>query len=185
MPLFESAGRCLEAKLHIERGAFAAGSAVLRTELDACERTGRTAWYPEFMGFLAEGLAGLGRFPEALASVDRALAKAEQGGECYYVAELLRLKGEFLLAESRGERAADIDDCFCAALAVARQQGALLFELRIALSIARWRMRLNRPADARKILAPVYASFVEGFDTVDLRAAKSLIASVDNRSASV
>ncbi|MBV8651003.1 MAG: LuxR family transcriptional regulator, partial [Alphaproteobacteria bacterium] len=176
---FRSAARYLEGKLLIERGSFAAGTALLRSELEASARTRWTDSYPEFLGVLAEGLAGLGRFPEALASVDQALAKADQDGERYYVAELLRLKGEFLLAESGGEDRAAIDECFHTALAVARQQGALLFELRATLSLARWRMRLHRPKEARQILAPVYGCFVEGFDAADLRAARALLATLD------
>jgi hypothetical protein len=51
----------------------------------------------EYLGILAEGLAGLGRYAEAVTTVDRALAAADSGGERWYVAELLRVKGEFLL----------------------------------------------------------------------------------------
>ena len=177
-PFWRSTGRCLEGKLKIAQGAFAAGSALLRSELDACERTGWTTWYPEFLGVLAEGLAGLRRLPEALATVDRALAEADQGGERYYAAELLRLKGEFLVSEADGEHRPAIEDCFQTALAVAREQGALLFELRTALSLGRWRIRLHLPEDARTILAPVYGRFVEGFDAADLRAARALIAHI-------
>jgi predicted ATPase len=180
-PFFKSAGRCFEGKLQIERGAFADGVALLRSEFDAYERTGWTPWHPEFLGILSEGLAGLGRFPEALALVDRALAKAEQGGERYYAAELHRLRGEFLLAEAEGTRIAAIDDCFFAAMTTARDQGALLLELRAALSLARWRVRQHRPKDARQILAPVYARFTEGTGAVDLRAAKGLLVTLDCR----
>ena len=184
LPLWKSSARCLEARLLIARGAFEAGSALLRSELDACKRTGWTNWYPEFLGVFAEGLAGLGRFPEALASIDDALAKANQGGERYYVAELLRLKGEFLLVESDGEHTTAVEDCFQSALAAARHQGALLFELRAALAIARWRLRQHRPEDARQILAPVYGRFVEGFDTVDLCAARAILVTLDSAATS-
>ncbi|WP_375786995.1 winged helix-turn-helix domain-containing protein [Bradyrhizobium sp. Pha-3] len=178
-PFWNSAARCLEGKLLIARGDFAAGSAILRSELDACEKSGWTNWYPEFLGVLAEGLAGLRQFPEAIATIDRALDKADRGGERYYLAELLRLKGEFLLAESDGNRGSAIDDCFHAAMDAARQQGALLLELRAALSLARLRVRQHRPEDARQILAPVYGRFVEGFAATDLRAARELLRALE------
>jgi predicted ATPase/DNA-binding winged helix-turn-helix (wHTH) protein len=174
-PLWKSSARCLEARLLIERGAFEAGSALLRSELDACKRTGWTNWYPEFLGVLAEGLAGLGRFPEALASIDDALAKADQGGERYYVAELLRLKGEFLLVESYDEHTTAIEDCFWSALAAAQHQGALFFELRIALSIAGLRASQGRRHEARALLASVYNRFTEGFATAPLQAARTML----------
>jgi predicted ATPase len=154
---------------------------LLRLELDEYERTGWTAWHPEFLGILAEGLAGLEDFRVALALVERALAKADQGGERYYVPELLRLRGEFLLAQAVGTRIAEIDDCFFAAVTTARHQGALLLEFRAALSLARWRIRQHRPEDARQILAPVYARFTEGFGAVDLRVAEGLLVTLDSR----
>src|SRR5262249_46964156 len=128
-PFWKSAARGFEGSLLIGRGAFEAGSTLLRSEIEACEKTGWLNWYPEYLGGVAKGLAGRGRFPDALASIDRALEWSDRGGERYYVSELLRLKGEFLLAQSGDERAEDIDGCFDAALEVARQQDALLFEL--------------------------------------------------------
>ena len=61
------------------------------------------------------------------------------------------------------------------ALAVARDQGARLWELRAATSLARlWRDQGKR-AEAHDLLAPVYGWFTEGFDTADLKDAKALL----------
>jgi predicted ATPase len=58
---------------------------------------------------------------------------------------------------------------------MAREQGALIWELRVALSLARlWRDQ-GRSADALGILQPVYDRFTEGFDTTDLSTAKALL----------
>jgi len=175
VPVYKSAARCLEGKLLVEQGAFEAGSVLLRSELDACAKIGWTNWYPEYLGDFAKGLAGLGRISEALTTIDLALAKADQGGERYYVAELLRLKGEFLLAGPDRNHPEAIEDCFRAGLEVARRQGALLFELRLALSVARLRAGQDRRGEARAQLAPVYDRFTEGFETLDLRAAKAFL----------
>jgi predicted ATPase len=62
------------------------------------------------------------------------------------------------------------------ALDVSRRQGAPMFELRAATSLARlWRDQGKR-VEARNFLAPVYRWFTEGFDTVDLKDAKALLA---------
>ena len=62
------------------------------------------------------------------------------------------------------------------ALAVARQQQAKSWELRAAMSMARlWRDQ-GKPQQARELLAPVYGWFTEGFDTLDLKEAKALLA---------
>jgi predicted ATPase len=61
------------------------------------------------------------------------------------------------------------------ALAVARQQQAKSWELRAATSMARlWRDQGKRD-EARALLAPVYGSFTEGFNTLDLKEAKALL----------
>jgi predicted ATPase len=177
-PFWGISGRCLQGKLLVMRGAFVAGVAVLRAELDICERTGWPIWYPEFMGALAEGLAGLGRIPEALATINQALASADRGGERYYYPELLRMKGELMLRDAGGQDVSVAEDCFQRALDLARQQGALFWELRIALSVARLRVAQNRSDEVRAVLAPVYGRFSEGFATTDLRAARSMLDAV-------
>ena len=71
--------------------------------------------------------------------------------------------------------AAAAETYFGRALAVARQQQAKSWELRAATSMARlWRDQDKRQR-ARELLAPVYGWFTEGFDTLDLKAAKSLL----------
>lgn len=168
-------GSCLEGKLLIMRGEFRAGSDLLRTTLDTYERIGWAVWYPEFLGVLAEGLAGLERLTEALATVDQALERADRGGERYYVAELLRIKGEVLLQLAGDQSIPAAEGCFHEALEIAQEQGALFWELRAALSLARLRKRQDRRTDGRQILAPVYDRFTEGFETTDLKQAKTLL----------
>jgi predicted ATPase len=61
------------------------------------------------------------------------------------------------------------------AIAIARQQQAKSWELRAAMSIARlWRDQGKRE-EARDLLAPVYGWFTEGFDTRDLKEAKTML----------
>ena len=89
---------------------------------------------------------------------------------------LLRIKGELLaLDETREDKTSAAEDCFRRSLELAREQGALFWELRAALSLARLLLRQDRPEDARKILAPVHDRFTEGYDTADLRAAKIML----------
>jgi predicted ATPase len=64
---------------------------------------------------------------------------------------------------------------FRSALNVARRQGALSWELRSATSLARLWQGQRRVAQARDLLAPVYARFSEGLATADLTAARRLL----------
>jgi predicted ATPase len=64
---------------------------------------------------------------------------------------------------------------FDRALAAARAQQAKSWELRAAVSMARlWRDQGKRD-EARELLAPVFGWFTEGFDTLDLKEAKTLL----------
>jgi predicted ATPase len=124
---------------------------------------------------LAAGLAGAGQVAEGLVVVDKALARAEQTEAGWYLAELLRTKGELLLQGRAPGAAAAAEQCFLQALDVARRQDALAWELRASMSLARlWRGQ-RRASQARKLLEPVYHRFTEGFGTVDLVAAKALL----------
>jgi predicted ATPase len=61
------------------------------------------------------------------------------------------------------------------ALAVACRQHAKSWELRAAMSLARlWRSQ-GKVQEACELLVPVYGWFTEGFDTLDLREAKTLL----------
>jgi adenylate cyclase len=65
--------------------------------------------------------------------------------------------------------------CFHNALNVARAQGAKSLELRVVMSLSRLRQRQGKVAEARQKLAENYGWFTEGFDTADLKAAKTLL----------
>jgi predicted ATPase len=170
-----SVGPCLEGELLIKRGEFAAGSSVLRTALDRYPTTGAQRHNSWFLGVLAGGLAGAQRLTEAFAAIEEALDQSDRDGQHWCVAELRRLKGELLLQSTDEKSTLAAEHCFLAALDVAREQGALFWELRAALSLARLSVRQDRQDAANAILAPVYGRFTEGFATADLKAAKALL----------
>ena len=47
------------------------------------------------------------------------------------------------------------------------------------MSMARLCRDQGKPQQARELLAPVYGCFTEGFDTLDLKEAKTLLDEVD------
>jgi predicted ATPase len=82
--------------------------------------------------------------------------------------------GEIALKSPQPD-AAKAQGYFERALTVAREQQAKSWELRAAMSLARlWRDQDN-VQQARKLLAPAYGWFTEGFDTRDLKGAKALL----------
>src|SRR5262245_20373727 len=178
LEVYKAWARCYEAILLIKRGDHHAGSELLQSAIGRLPGPIFDHLTSQFLAELALGLGGSGLIAEGLVVVDRALAGAEQTEARWYLAELLRTKGELLLL-GRGPTAVEAAAaCFQQALDVARRQGALAWELRAAASLARlWRDQ-QRASQARELLTPVYCRFTEGFDTADLVAAKALLASL-------
>jgi predicted ATPase len=83
-----------------------------------------------------------------------------------------RLRGDLLNAA--GEQPA-AERSYRKAIAVAERQRAKLLQLRASVHLARlWRDE-GKHAEARKLLAPIYDWFTEGFDTKDLKEARALL----------
>ncbi|MBN2992649.1 hypothetical protein JWR97_16460, partial [Pseudomonas cedrina subsp. fulgida] len=78
----------------------------------------------------------------------------------------------------RAETLADADACealLLQALGLARQQGALAWELRCATSLAGLWQTQGRIEAARDLLSSTYAQFTEGFATQDLLRVRGLL----------
>ena len=102
------------------------------------------------------------------------MTAVETTKETWYEAEVNRMAGEIALKSPEPD-AAKAEAYFERALAVARRQQAISWELRAAMSMARlWRDQ-GKHHQARDLLAPVYGWFTEGFDTLDLKEAKKLL----------
>jgi predicted ATPase len=172
--LWAAIGRILQGWAAAQEGEATTGIASIRDGLTAAEATGTRLWSPLFLTLLAEALALSGKIEEALATLDDALAKAAACGAKGWDAEIHRLRGE-LTARLPHPDPAKAEDSYRTALAIARGQGTRGYELRAATSLARlWRQQRRR-GEARDLLAPVYGSFTEGFDTADLKEAKALL----------
>jgi class 3 adenylate cyclase/tetratricopeptide (TPR) repeat protein len=123
--------------------------------------------------YLAEGYLLAGRPDAALGHVEAAHRHADTYGEHYLSAEIHRLHAQVL--QIQGAPAPEIERHLRSALDIARQQAARLLELRAATALARlWHVQ-GRVKEAHGLLAPIYASFTEGFDLPDLIEARALL----------
>ena len=157
-----------------KKGEATTGIARIRDGLAAAEAAGTRLFTPLFLALLAEALALARKIEEGLAALDDALATAAASGETSWSAEIHRLRGE-LTGRLPHPDPAKAEDSFRTALAIAREQGTRGYELRAATSLARLWGKQGRQGEARELLAPVYGSFTEGFDTADLKEAKALL----------
>jgi predicted ATPase len=144
--------------------------------------SGITAWrsigsklfIPNYFSYLAMAHAEIGEFNDAWRCIGEALTAVETTKEGLWEAEVHRTAGEIALMSAEPD-AAKAQACFERALAAARQQEAKSWELRASMSLARlWRDQ-GKPQQARELLPPVYGWFTEGFDTRDLKDAKTLL----------
>jgi predicted ATPase len=136
---------------------------------------GATLDTPFYLSQLAWAYSRANQYNDAWRCIEEAVAFVETNKERWYEAELHRMAGDIALRSPRQD-AAQAQAYFERALAVARAQQAKSWELRAAMSMARlWRDQGKRE-QAREVLAPVYGWFTEGFDTLDLKQAKALLA---------
>jgi predicted ATPase len=126
------------------------------------------------LGQLADAYREGGYPDEGLDVLAEALAVMDTTEVRFYGAELYRLKGVLLLQQVI-PHSSQAEACFHQALDIARQQHAKSWELRAATSLARLWQAQDKRQDAYDLLAPVYAWFTEGFDTADLKDAKTLL----------
>jgi predicted ATPase len=127
---------------------------------------------PCMLCYLAEAHAKVGHLQEGQKCLVEAARLIETTQERSGEAELHRLRGDMMNA--RGDQAA-AEQNYHRALAVAERQGAKTFALRAATSLARlWRDQ-GKWTEAHDLLAPVYGSFTDGFDTPVLRDARALL----------
>lgn len=106
------------------------------------------------------------------------LQRAENGEAGWCRAELLRAQGEWLLAQGAPGAAKAAEGLFNNALDLARQQGALAWELRAAISLTRLWQRSGRVSQASGLLAGVLQQFTDRTATADMQDAQELLAQV-------
>ena len=157
-----------------EQGNGGEGLSQLREGLAAEQATGAEIYRSLFLASLAEAYGQSGEAETGLTIVSEALAFVAQTQERWHEAELHRLQGELLLQRSPDNHP-EAEACFQRALDVAGYQHAKSWQLRAATSLARLWQQQGRRTEARELLSPVYEWFTEGFDTADLKDAKSLL----------
>ena len=166
--LYQASANVLRGWALVEQNLLEGGIALLREGLAAHQATGTEMARPHFLILLGEALGKARQPDEGLQVVEEALALILRKGERCYLAEVYRVKGE-LTAISEAEA------CFHESIKIAQQQNAKSYELRTSMSLARLYQKQNKREEARDLLASIFSSFTEGFETGDLSEAKELL----------
>jgi hypothetical protein len=129
---------------------------------------------------LAQILMATGDVAQAENVLDESIAFAETSGERYWLAELLRLKGQVLLQRLVPD-AADAATWFTRAIEIARQQEALPLELRAATDLSQMSHATGSGVGPAALLVPLIET-MEGAETsLDVRRARDLLGSIGRR----
>ncbi len=126
---------------------------------------------------LAEAQCLSGNAVAALEAINEAIELSEETKGKFSFPDLLRTRAEVLLSLP-GVEQGEVETALLLAESSARKQGALLWELRVARTLANFRASQGKKKEAKETLERVYSRFTEGFDTNDLKAAAETIRSL-------
>ena len=157
------------------------GIACLREGIATLRGIGTYEDLPVFLSMLAEAYAENDKPSEGMAAIEEAFRETERAALRYWLPELFRRKGELLLNIPESDPA-EAESCFETSIQLARQQRAKSLELRAATSYARLLKSIGQATKAYDLLSPVYEWFTEGFDCVDLTAARTCLDGLRPRS---
>ena len=172
-PFFGTESHILLGWALAQQGAVHEGLSLVREGTEDQRRLGIRMIEPFHRSLLAETLALAGEWEEALDEVTAALAYAEECGNVFWNAHLLKLQGDYMQALSLSTE--EVEACYQRAIATAQHQGAKSLELRATTALCRLWQRQGKSGEAYTLLSAIYGWFTEGFDTIDLREAQDLL----------
>lgn len=172
VPYYQAWATFLRGWARTVTGTRTPGIAEMELALRGLESTGAGLRMPYYRGLLAEGHLLDDNATRAGELVDLALATGRRTGERWCEPELLRLRGAIRRAEGRPDEA---EASMREGIALARDQGALAPELRLATTLAGLLNARDRNEEALTLLTGVFDRFTEGWDTPDLVDAAALL----------
>ena len=173
-PLWHALGRLHNGAGVLLQGRREEGLPLLLDGFQEFRATGAEVRVAAYLSMLGDAYMQCGKLAEARAALDKGLAAAEKSDDRTREAELHRLKGELLLAES-ADQIDEAEASFHRAIEVARRQQSRAWELRATMSLARLWQKQGRRDLARAALSAIYNAYTEGFTTADLVDAKRLL----------
>ncbi len=156
-----------------EEGKLDEGIEKIRQGLALLKDSNSRLIYQHLLVLLADTYLKAGMVDEGLTVIDESLALINKSAFKVIEPEICRLKGELLLLKEGLETGAEA--CFQRAIEVAKGQKAKSWELRATMSLCRLLKNQGKVEKARRRLSEIYNWFTEGFETPDLKEAKSLL----------
>jgi predicted ATPase/DNA-binding winged helix-turn-helix (wHTH) protein len=158
----------LEGKLLLYQGMIEAAIQHLRRCLTQLPSSRISVVRVDALQTLSQALLDNGSGFDSLIVINEAISLAKKTGGVFSLADLLRTKAEVMMSLPQLDQKT-IDDLLSRAMNCAKQQSALFWEMRVALTMARSKKSQGKIVEARGILQGVYYRFTEGFDINDLK----------------
>jgi len=132
---------------------------------------------PNWLGNLAEFEAGGGDTDMALQRIEEALALAQRTNQSWTDSRLHRIRGDILL-KADPENPTPAEEAYCAAVSVAKEQGARSFGLQAALKLSKLYQSTARPVEAHAVLAPALEGYASTPEMPEIAEAQALLAAL-------
>jgi len=149
------------------------GLAEIEQGLQLFDAIGAALTLPYYLSYLADACLRSAATVRGLHAVERGLSLASRNADRNATPELLRLQAELLAKQ--GSSAAEVEALLWDAICVARADGAGVWELRAAPSLARTLARRGEIARATEVLS-LACSRISGGEPPILREAQALLA---------
>jgi predicted ATPase/DNA-binding winged helix-turn-helix (wHTH) protein len=157
-----------EGEILIRQGNAPKGIELIAQAIGSLRAGGFHLYIPAFEGVLAEGMLACGKVGEAQQTVEGAIGRCTASGEAWCLPELTRVRA---LALAGADRLTEAVDVLEDGLRLARTQGAIAWELRLAMAL----VDIEDSVGARETLRAVLDRVQEGFGANDyLRAVARL-----------
>jgi predicted ATPase/DNA-binding winged helix-turn-helix (wHTH) protein len=168
-------GRGVKGELAIRRGDAKSGVESLKQCLEELHAARYKLLTTTFNISLIQGLLNMGRSDEGMALIDETIRLVEGNGDLVFMPELLRVKGNALLSLPKPSLD-KAEHCFMDSLECSGRQGALAWELRTAVDLAKLLAEQKRYVEAKALLQPVFERFEQDSNTADYKIAGQLLA---------
>ena len=169
-----AAGLGLLGEIYVRRGQAEAGVPLLQSSLSTLESERHALLKTPLTIALALGLSGLGRHDLALETLADAETGMEVRGDLIHAPDLLRIRGEILLA--RDPVALETAEAaFRIALDRAADHKLLAFRLKAANALADLLRRQDRAAEIPSLLGPLVEAVRDGYDLPDHQTARGFL----------
>lgn len=170
--------RCYAALLSSDGVLDAQNLSMLRQGIDELHSMSFDTYSIDLRNRLAHALYDAGRIDEALAMTNQTLRQVGTTSERLWEADLLRARARFASHGKTPAALVEAERDLVTSIDIARGQGALSLELRSAKDLARLLASQGRRDEARTLISGVYEQFTEGHQTLELRDARELIATL-------